>query len=221
MINVSKIDQDLKPYLDPNDRFNQTYVIEWIKDEDVAAGMCRSLAMFWMIRCLEGKRAPNICLREMKQEGKSYFQLLANAQKNYADLLSNEKFGSYGSMVKVLQLASKDEFSIKASSLQEQGATTLGDFVDVIGEQSERTNTTPRAVLISLKMKGAAHAIAIVEETTDLGSRWHIFDPNFGVLQVDASLEGGQKLEDALKILWNHYDKAVGMKAALVYAVTK
>jgi Yersinia/Haemophilus virulence surface antigen len=214
MINVGQIDKDLRPYLDPNDRFSQDYILDLIKDKEVSEGICRALALFWLVDCVKvNAKAPNECLYEMKKNGQSYFKQLGNAQKTYQNYLSNKELGNFGSMLKMIGLASKQALSIVATSLQDQGAMTASELADAVANASAKSRTVPRSVLIRFSMKDGGHCIASIEQQSVFGSKWYIFDPNFGVLIVDSTQH---RLKDVLGILWKHYSPGVGFAYGVV-----
>jgi hypothetical protein len=198
-----------------DDHFNQGYLIDLLGDREIAGGICRMLSVQWVIECLKPHApAPDVCLREMKSHGPVYFKQIGQSQKAYAKDFSDAELGNFGSMHEVLSLASAGTRSIIAATQSSESAVSAATMSDALTYATGVSTTTPRGCLISLKMRNAGHCIAAFEEPAVNGSKWYLFDPNFGVMTVDVS--AGEDFSALLTDVWNAY---AGMVIARAFPV--
>lgn len=195
----------INDYIDPMDRFSQGAIIDWVGDKEVAGGICRMLSIYWLIDCLKvGAKTPQETLHQMKANGKTYFQQIANAQKAYAKYYNAKLEGWVGSIHDCLSLASSKARDIVITSFNERTATTSQRMVDTFAWAADASSTTPKACIISFSCSLGNHCIAALEHQQTNGSIWYIFDPNYGVMVVDVS--AGMSLASALDDIWNAYN---------------
>jgi hypothetical protein len=191
-------------YLDPMDRFSQGNVLSMVGDAETAGGICRMLSIYWVIECLKpGAGTPSESLHKMKSYGPFYFKQIAQAQKAYAANFNGALLGWFGSVRQCLKYGSGQTQDMIVTSFAEQYATTASKLADRIAWATETSTTTPPACLISFSCSAGNHCIAGIETSDMMGSTWHVFDPNYGVMIVE--IGAGESLGNLISDLWTAY----------------
>lgn len=195
-----------------DDRFSQGYLLDLLGDADIAGGICRMLAVQWVCECLKnGAGTPDDVLNQMKANGPVYFKQIGQNQKAYARDFSDAVLGNFGSMRTVLQLASAGTRDVLQATQSDETAVSGAGMSSALTYATGVSTTNPRGTLISLKMHGGGHCIAAFEYQAVNGSKWYVFDPNFGVMTVDVS--AGEDLSALLADIWNAYPGMIFARA--------
>ena len=204
-----------------DDRFNQSYLLDLLRDakvkdyDQIAGGICRMLSVTWVVECLKaGAGTPDVVLRQMKANGPVYFQQIARNQQAYQNYFGDAELGNFGSMRTVLQLASANTRDVLQATQSSEMAVSAAEMPTALAYATGISSTTPHGTLISLRMTGGGHCIAAFEYQAVNGSTWYVFDPNYGVMQVDVS--AGENLGGLLTDIWNAY---AGMSMARAFPV--
>jgi len=187
-----------------DDRFSQGYLLDLLGDPEIAGGICRMLSVQWVIECLKPNApSPEDCLNLMKSYGPVYFKQIGQAQKAYQQDFSDAELGNFGSMTKVLRLASNGACDLIAATQSSEMAMAANQMSAALSYATGVSTAHPRGCLISLKMQNGGHCIAAFEHQAVNGSTWYLFDPNFGVMIADVS--AGENFSALLTDIWNAY----------------